>query len=193
MKTTKFIVIMLVLSLLSCEDDPFPKPKAFLRLEYPEAKYLKVGSDLPFTFEKNTLSKDKINIKKTGNAESYGLDIEYPTLKGTIYLTYKKVGKDNLVNLLRDAQNFTQEHTQKADEIISNMYENSERKVYGMFYEVGGNTASQSQFYVTDSVTHFLRGSLYFFTKPNYDSILPAADYLKKDIKHIMETIQWKE
>ena len=60
------------------------------------------------------------------------------------------------------------------------------------FYEVGGNAASQSQFYVTDSTEHFLTGSLYFYAKPNYDSILPAAKYLEKDIKHIMETVKWK-
>ena len=61
-----------------------------------------------------------------------------------------------------------------------------------MFYEVGGNAASQSQFYVTDSMRHFLTGSLYFYAKPNYDSILPAAHYLQQDIKHIMETVQWQ-
>ena len=74
----------------------------------------------------------------------------------------------------------------------SNLMKISERKVYGMFYEVGGNAASQSQFYVTDSINHFLTGSLYFYTKPNYDSILPAAHYLKNDIQKLMETITWK-
>ena len=61
-----------------------------------------------------------------------------------------------------------------------------------MLSEVKGNVASPAQFYVTDSVNHFLTGSLYFLAKPNYDSILPAADYLQKDIKRIMETVTWK-
>jgi gliding motility-associated lipoprotein GldD len=193
MKSTNAILIFLVLTLLNCEDDPLPKPKAFLRLEYPEASYAKVVSDLPFTFDKNLLAKDKTDIKKAGDNESYGLNIEYPQLKGTIYLTYKKVNKDNLTTYLRDAQNFTQKHTQKADEITEQVYDNKKRKVYGMFYEVGGNAASQSQFYLTDSVRHFITGSLYFYAKPNYDSILPAADYLKKDIQRIMETVEWKK
>ncbi len=188
----KLVIVLLSFTILSCGDDPIPKPKAFLRLEYPEATYAKVESDMPFTFEKNVHAKDKVTIKKTGDNESYGLDIEYPPLKGTIYLTYKKVSKDNLTSYLRDAQNFTQKHTQKADEIIEQVYDNDERKVYGMFYEIGGNAASQSQFYVTDSMNHFVTGSLYFYAKPNYDSILPAADYLKKDIQHIMETVKWK-
>lgn len=94
---------------------------------------------------------------------------------------------------MRDAQNLTQKHTIKADEISSNLYENPEEKVYGMIYEIGGDAASQSQFYVTDSINHFVSGSLYFYAKPNYDSIYPAAEYLKKDIKRLMESIEWKK
>ena len=132
----------------------------------------------------------KINI----SAKSYGINLEYPELKGTIFLTHKTIdaNKENLIYYLRDAQNFTQKHTIKANEIIEQVYEDKDRKVYGMLYEVGGNAASQSQFYITDSVSHFLTGSLYFYAKPNYDSILPAAHYLQKDIMHIMETVEWK-
>ena len=188
------LVIVLFSMLTSCGDDPLPKPKAFLRLEYPEPQYLEAKSELPFTFKKNSLVSNITNKRLSGTSESYGLNIEYSRLKGTIYLTYKKIkSKDDLVMYLRDAQNFTQEHTKKADEIIEQVFEDNNRKVYGMFYEVGGNAASQSQFYVTDSVNHFLIGSLYFYAKPNYDSILPAAAYLKKDIKQIMETVEWKE
>ncbi len=184
------------LLLTSCGSDTTPKPNAYLRLEYPKAKYDKEDiAKMPFTFDRNTLG-EKIRTK-TFKAEttSYGITIDYPKLKGSIYLTYKGVENSpkHLNTFLRDAQNFTQEHTQKADEIIEQLYENDERKVYGMFYEVGGNAASQSQFYVTDSINHFLIGSLYFYAKPNYDSILPAAHYLQKDIKQIMESVKWKD
>ncbi len=163
-----------------------------LRLDYPEPKYKGVDIRLPFTFEKNELADPITKIKLDGVNNIYAVDIEYPKLKGTVYLTYKKVKENNLTNLLRDAQNLTQKHTMKADEIEGDIYENPKKKVFGMFYEVGGNAASQSQFYVTDSINHFLVGSLYFYAKPNYDSIYPAAVYLKNDIKHIMETIEWK-
>ena len=164
-----------------------------LRLEYPEATYKKVNIPLPFTFDKNELADPISNIKLDGVNNMYAVNINYPKLKGTVYLTYKKVENNNLTNLLRDAQNLTQKHTMKADEIEGDIYENPKNKVFGMFYEVGGNAASQSQFYVTDSINHFLVGSLYFYTKPNYDSIYPAAVYLKNDIKQIMESIEWKE
>ena len=87
----------------------------------------------------------------------------------------------------------TQSHAIKADAITKQPFANFENRVYGMLYEIEGNAASQSQFYVTDSVNHFLTGSLYFNVKPNYDSILPAAHYIKEDIQHIMETLKWKE
>ncbi len=187
------VVALLVVWFFGCEDDVLPKPKAYLRLEYPEASYAKIKTDLPFNFEKNRLATQITNKRLEATKESYGLNIEYTKLKGTIYLTYKKIkSRNDLMRYLIDAQNFTQEHTKKADEITEQVFEDNKRKVYGMFYEVGGNAASQSQFYVTDSINHFLIGSLYFYAKPNYDSILPAADYLKKDIKHIMETIEWE-
>ena len=180
--------------LTSCGNDFVPKPKAYLRLEYPKADYVTTDLNLPFSFEKNRLAT-KLSLRNiSGTTESYGVDIEYPTLKGTVFLTYKSIqnNRDNLISFLRDAQNFTQKHTIKADEIIEESYENKSKNAYGMFYKVGGNAASQSQFYVTDSVNHFLTGSLYFYAKPNYDSIFPAASYLEKDIKHIMETLEWK-
>ena len=194
MNTRYLVVMLLIACFIACEEDVLPKPKAYLRLEYPEASYAKIKTELPFNFENNRLATKITNKRLEATQESYGLNIEYSKLKGTIYLTYKKIkSRNDLMQYLRDAQNFTQEHTKKADEITEQVFEDGKRKVYGMFYEVGGNAASLSQFYVTDSVNHFLIGSLYFYAKPNYDSILPAAAYLKKDIKHIMETIEWKK
>lgn len=190
----KILIPIFSLFLLGCVDETLPKPNAYLRLDYPKAIYKRINiADLPFSFEKNSMANPITKIKSSDNSSSFSVDIEYPSLKGTVYLSYKKVTKDNLRDLLRDAQNLTQKHTQKADEIESNLFENPEKNVYGMFYEVGGNAASQSQFYATDSTNHFLSGSLYFYAKPNYDSIYPAAIYLRNDIKRVMESLQWQE
>lgn len=194
MKYNLYLVVFILALCVSCGDDVVPKPKAYLRLDYPKPDYYKSNIELPFTFEINKLAT-KISSKKVkATTESFGVNIEYPSLKGTIFLTYKAIEKDekNLIDFLRDAQNFTQKHTIKADAIKEKEFSNNLNKVYGMLYEVGGNAASQSQFYITDSVNHFLTGSLYFYAKPNYDSILPAAHYLQKDIQHIMETVKWK-
>lgn len=193
MKNYLYLFIMLIVC-VSCGEDYMPKPKAYLRLDYPKAQYVTSKLDMPFSFETNLLAT-KISSKEVNSTtKSYGINLEYPSLKATIFLTYKAVegSEKNLTDFLRDAQNFTQKHAVKADEIPVFPYESASRKVYGAFSEVKGNVASLAQFYVTDSVNHFLTGSLYFYVKPNYDSIMPAANYLQKDIKRIMETVTWE-
>lgn len=190
----RYLFLFIFFLCVSCGEDYKPKPKAFLRLEYPEAKYVTSNLEVPFTFETNLLAR-KISMEKIeAPTESYGINLEYPSLRGTIFLTYKAVegNHKNLESFLRDAQKFTLEHTKKADEIPVTPYENMQKKVFGALSEVKGNVASPVQFYVTDSVNHFLTGSLYFYARPNYDSILPAANYLQKDIIYMMETISWK-
>jgi gliding motility-associated lipoprotein GldD len=187
------IILLFILGFcISCGSDPMPKPKAFLRLDYPKPEYKLITADLPFVFERNNLSNGIDKIKSSQDKTSIGLEIPYPTLKGTLYLTYKKINKNNLHTYLADAQNITQTHAIRADGITEQPFLDFEDRVFGSLFEVVGNAASQSQFYVTDSINHFLTGALYFYAKPNYDSILPAANYLKKDMQHIMETLKWK-
>ena len=112
-------------------------------------------------------------------------------MKATVHLTYKPVD-NNIDLLLRDAQKLTYEHVIKADDILEQPYINPNGKVYGMFYRVSGNAATNAQFYATDSVRHFVAGSLYFYAKPNFDSIMPAASYIRDDMQRIMETLRWK-
>ena len=176
-----FISLMTV---CSCKDDVFPKPSSYLRLDYPEAQYANFDSTCPFTFEMNA----EAIIKAEKNC---GFKISYPKMKATIYLTYKPVN-NNINNLLRDAQKLTYEHVIKADDILEQPYINPSKKVYGMFYQVDGNAATNSQFYATDSTKHFVTGSVYFYAKPNYDSIMPAASYIKNDMQRLMETLKWK-
>ena len=39
----------------SCKDDVLPKPKAMLRLDYPEASYQNLNLDCSFSFDKNDI------------------------------------------------------------------------------------------------------------------------------------------
>ena len=183
MKSSIFFTL-LFLSLLSCGDEKMPKPTGQLSLEYPPAKYMKFSNSCGFDFDKNEMAE----IKVTSNC---GLEIHYPKMKATVYLTYKPV-QNNLEKLLVDAQKLTYEHVIKANDIAEQPYMNLDRKVYGMFYQVGGNAATNAQFYATDSTRNFVTASMYFYSKPNFDSILPAADYIKNDMKQIIESIKWK-
>ena len=82
------------LLLVACGGDLQPKPKAFLRLDYPEAQYDTLKGETPFSFEKNTYAK-------VSTKQGYSLNLDYPAMRATIYITYKPV-KDNLVKLLKE-------------------------------------------------------------------------------------------
>lgn len=165
-----------------------PKPSALLALQYPKAQYQEISLDCPYTFEINGM----VNVLPARVKNKCWIDLNYPDLNGTIFITYQEVN-DNITELLRDGQKLPLQHTQKADIIEGDQYLNPDRNSYGMFYEVEGDAASQAQFYLTDSTRHFLTGAIYFKTQPNFDSIYPAAEYLKKDMRHIMETLRWND
>jgi gliding motility-associated lipoprotein GldD len=178
------LLFITLISVFSCKDEVLPKPAAYLRLDYPQAEYAQFESQCPFEFEMNSDATIK-------GGKDCGFTITYPKMKATIYLTYKPVN-NNINKLLHDAQKLTYEHVIKADDILEQPYLNPSKKVYGMFYQVNGNAATNSQFYVTDSIKHFVTGSVYFYAKPNYDSIMPAASYVRNDMQRLMETLRWR-
>ena len=171
-------------SIFGCKNEVLPKPSAQLRLDYPEAEYAHFENECPFTFNMNA---DAV-IRQKGNCD---FEINYPKMKATVYISYKPV-KSDLNALLRDAQKLTYEHVIKADGITEQPFVNYDDKVFGMFYQVNGNAATNAQFYVTDSTRHFIDCSVYFYARPNFDSIMPAASYIKNDMQELMESLKWK-
>jgi gliding motility-associated lipoprotein GldD len=179
-------ILIAILILASCgKDAPLPKPSAQLALTYVKSGYDPIYRDAcPFKFEVNNrariLSKSDCSMK-----------IEYPQMAATVFINYKPV-QNNLRELLIDGQKLSYDHNRKADIIAEFPFSNPDKQAYGMMYEVEGNAASNAQFYVTDSTKHFLTASLYFYAQPNFDSIYPAVDYVKKDMIKILETLEWK-
>lgn len=185
-KTISYAVLAIVgLCVFGCKNDVLPKPSSQLRLDYPEAEYVHFENNCPFTFSMN--SEAIIKQKSDCNFE-----INYPKMKATVYISYKPVN-NNINILLKDAQKLTYEHVIKADDILEQPFMNPEQKVYGMFYQVNGNAATNAQFYVTDSISHFIDCSVYFYAKPNFDSVMPAASYIKNDMQNLMESLKWKK
>ena len=172
------------LFLVACDGIVQPRPMAMLRLEYPLPKYKKILDNYPFDFQLNQNAQLKKSVKIAPN-------IYYPDMKATLYLSYVKVEK-NIDSLLNDAYNLPRKHMIKAEEIPERVFISKEHKVYGTLFSVVGNAASQLQFFLTDSTKSFLVGSLYFYSRPNYDSIMPAAKYIERDVVKLIETLRWK-
>ena len=184
-KNYLFFFLVSLFIFASCKDDVLVKPSALLRLDYPQQEYRTVETGCPYSFMMNN---NATLIQK----KNCGININYPNMKATLYLTYQDVRNNNLDSLLQDAQKLAYDHTIKANSIPEQPFLNPDKKVYGMFYMINGNAATQAEFYVTDSINHFLNGALYFDAKPNFDSIYPAVEYLREDIRKIMETITWE-
>lgn len=184
-KHFSLLIIPALLIFTSCKDATLVKPSAQLRLDYPKPEYHLMKTDCPYSFEINEIAEI---IPKKG----CDINIHYPRMKATLYMTYQQVKKNNLDSLLQDAQKLAYDHTIKANSIPEQPYVNPDKKVYGMFYMINGNAATQAEFYVTDSINHFLNGALYFEAKPNFDSIYPAVIYLREDMRRLMETVTWK-
>ena len=177
-------LFVISLSFSSCKKDVYPKPKAYLHLEYPLAEYHQFKNDCPFSFAISTNSKIKFK-------EGCDAMVHYPELNANVHITYRRV-HNNLKQIMREVDKLTTKHTVKADVIIPHPFENTEKKTYGLLSDVQGQSASNVQFYVTDSTNHVVTAALYFKVKPNYDSIYPAVAYIKNDMMKMMETITFK-
>ena len=172
------------------EDEVYsPKPRGYCRIDFPEKKYRMYDSICPYKFEIPVYSRMKKDVQK--GAEDCWLNLEFPKFNATIYLSYKPV-KNNINKYLEDSHDIANRHQIKATGLDEVAILRDSAKVYGLLFEISGNTASSLQFYLTDSTNHFLRGSLYFNTLPNIDSLKIVVDFLKVDMLHLINTTSWK-
>jgi len=133
--------------------------------------------------------------KKAPEEHSCFMDISIPKHKATINITHKSINandKNQLVNYLDHTHQFVHKHLIKADDYQDTLLFFPDKKVYAQVFNLTGNVASPVQFVATDSSLNFLRGSLDFFVKPNYDSILPVLNYIRQDVYHMIKTIEWQ-
>ncbi len=185
-----FVLISIIFGLGSCGDSYIPKPAGYLRIDLPEHTYQTFDTTFPFSFEYSTLAQ--LNRDGLPDQRPYWLNMDYPKQKARIYISYRKVEND-LIDLLEDSRSFTMKQIPKADFIRDSIIMDSKSRVFGMEYLVSGKeAASPYQFFVTDSSSHFLRGALYFNHAPNNDSLEPVIDYIKNDLRHLLNTLEWK-
>ncbi len=191
-----FLLACLIFTLFvvpSCDEDDevySPKPRGYFRIKMPEKKYRTYNGNCPFSFEIPEYSI--INPDKHNLAEPCWLNLDFPQFKATIHLSYKKIEK-NLEAYLEDSRGFAIKHQIKSTGIDETVIIRDSAKVYGLLYDIAGNTASSVQFYITDSTRHFLRGALYFNAAPNADSLKIVIDYIREDILKLLKTTQWRD
>jgi gliding motility-associated lipoprotein GldD len=126
-------------------------------------------------------------------AGKWWMNLVFPGLNATVHLSYKEITADSVLrNAIEDCHKLTYKHISKAEDIIENEISNN-NGASGMIYELNGETATGMNFYVTDSVKHFLRGALYFNAKTIPDSIAPALNFAKQDVRMLIATLRWRK
>ena len=189
------LVLVVVIAWTACNSDYTPKQKGYFRIDFPKHEYtLFDRPGYPYTFEYPVYAIVQKDTSFFGDdtENGYWINIDFPRFSGTIHISYKEVGKTDFQKLVNDAFQMTYKHTSKASEITDSLMR-TPMGLTGMFFRVGGNAATARQFYVTDSVQHFLRGALYFDATPNEDSLSVVNDFLQEDMKHLINTLRWKK
>ena len=185
----EFLVLVMILSLTGCEgggEDFTPKPRGYFRIELPDRQYRPLEIDCPYTFEYNA------NARWQNARRSCWGDVYYPDIKGRLQLTYKDVTQHSIETLVEEGRQLAFEHTSMAAGIGEKVFDNPDSRVYGILYNIQGEAATNIQFFMTDSVNHFLRGVVYFYAEPNVDSLRPVNQYMHEEVIHLIETLQWK-
>jgi len=174
----------------SCQRSYSPKPHSYFRIDFPDKEYRLFDSTCPFIFEYpvyGTIVND--NRPRSGHC---WMNIVFPQYRGTLHLTYHEIN-NNFDQVIEDDWRMVYSRLSlRADDIEDFAIIDHEENVFGIMYHIKGNAASSVQFFLTDSVKHFLRGAFYFNVIPNYDSLAPAINFFRDDVLHLTQTLKWK-
>ena len=174
----------------SCDETNYlPREKGFLRLEFEKPTYDTFSSEaskLNFIFNNAYSSFEIVSDEK--------IVLKYKDIK--IDLVLSDVELENLSSFEESIRNFymfLEPHRKKSNQISIKEFTSVDNKRFAKVFEMRGPVASPLQFYVTDSINHFLFGSMNVMVKSNYDSIYPSIMYVKNDIFSIIESVNWEE
>ena len=192
----KFLPSLVVLFVfVSCGEIYTPKPRGYNHIDLPQHDYVKWSDDTkPYAFEVNKLSQVKPYISAVIKEDQDFVNVEYPSLQAKLWVTYYDIfnNVDSLNSYISTSFKLTDKHNVKATGIDSEVLCQRDGK-YAVGVTIEGDVPSQYQFFVHDSTDHFIRVALYFNTATKNDSLAPVIDYLKDEMMHMIETVEWKE
>ena len=184
------LLSVVLLFMYACDETYTPKPRGYFRIDLPRHEYTAFDSAFPYAFEYPVYAR--LSPDPHAPDEPYWLNVDFPAFKGRVHLSYKAI-HNNLNEYLEDSRKFVMKHIPKASAINDSLIFDTSREVYGLIYQIEGmGAASPCQFFITDSVKHFVRGALYFEVEPNNDSLSPVITFIRKDIEHMLGTFRWK-
>jgi len=207
------LFLLLFFFFISCNSTYTSKKQGYYKIDFPKREYVKFDKQgFPYSFEYPAyavIEQDSVYSNQKGN-DPYSINVDFPALNGKIYITYKVIGQTSVYqvknagggyrdstgknvfqNLVNDCYNLTYKNDVKANSIEDSVM-HTPNNITGIFFRLSGSVATAKQFFLSDTTHNFLRGALYFDATPNEDSLRPVNDFLQEDMKHIINTLQWK-
>jgi gliding motility-associated lipoprotein GldD len=115
-------------------------------------------------------------------------------IDGDIHFQFSRIDSINtLGKLVNHTFGKVDFHKIRAKQMLDTNFIFRDKRVFGTLFEFIGNSATNFQFYLTDSTDNFLRSELLIRRTPNYDSLQPTLNYIKKDLIHLINTFEWKK
>lgn len=188
-----FLVVLSFLLLQACSQNSeyAPKPRGYFRLEFPEKEYQNFNLNPNYSFDYPKYAKMYLDSLDGNRPNWYNL--AFPQFNARLHISYYPINTQSEFNeLVEDSRKLAFKHTVKATGIDEGLIAEPKNDVYGVFYTIDGNTASSTQFFLTDSTRNYLRAALYFNEKPQPDSIQPVINFIKEDIERMIKTFKWK-
>jgi gliding motility-associated lipoprotein GldD len=210
---TSCVLLLLLSFSFGCNSTYTSKKKGYYKVDFPKKEYIKFDKPgFPYSFEypqyANIARDSSFLDASPGNP--YWLNIDFPAFNGKIFISYKiiggtsiykvkdsegkyrdSLGKNTFQNMVNDCYNLTYKNDIKANSIEDSVM-HTPNHITGIFFRLSGNVATAKQFFLSDTLHNFLRGALYFDATPNEDSLRPVNDFLQEDMKHIINTFQWR-
>lgn len=168
-----------------------PKPHGYPRIDFPEREYQTFDPDCSFSFEIPTYARMYRDTHE--RAEPCWYNMTFPVFDATLYLSYKAVNSpEHLDTLSEEAYKLAMKNNIKADVINETEILDTSSGNFGILYDLYGETATPFNFYITDRKDHYIRGAFYFNQHTKTDSVAPIFDFIKDDLLHLINTLEWK-
>ena len=178
-------IFWIFLVLFSCDSPITPKQSAFFAPEFGTLSHNSFTTECNYSFSKNKIAE----IEYLDNCN---FNIVYDNLNAKIFFSSINI-KNNFPQIIKVFDERIIENSANVTEVKVSEYTDDQILVYSRMFTYVGNAPSNVQFYLTDSTSNFLAGSLFFNSEPNYDSLLPYINYIKADIRKLIENFEWNK
>lgn len=173
----------------SCEEEKYPRPRGYPKIELPATHEYKVFSSesCPFTFEYPAHGKLARSVK-----DSCVFDLRFPEYDFKWHFTYRNIPASGKPRHIHEDEyrELIMQHVTKLDNLLEEPIQTQQG--WGLLYEMYGELGAPAQVIFGDT-THIFMTSFYFDQAVNQDSLKPLIDWVKDDLRYMANSVKWAE